>query len=916
MKKGKVIGIIAAILLAVIFLVAGSSNILIDIKWFDNLGYTDVYFKKFYTVIGLMVPMFIVLFIVIWAYYRSIKKSIGRLKFIREVNVSKDKLEKKIFIFSNILVSLFISFSIARGLWDKVLQFTNASDFGIKDPLYNMDLSFFMFKLPLIETLHSMVTGIVFFLILVTVVVFFFSNIGEFVKEKAWDLNDFKKGFTKFAGKQVAVLALIFFINMAFGFLIRSWNLLYSERGVAIGASYTDVNVTRIFLMISAVIALITSIVVFIGILRSKYKLAGIFIIVLFLTVPLEGIAAGVVQKLVVDSNGIRLEKPYIEKNIEFTRRAYGLDKIENVDFNINNTLDYGDIKENQDMIDNIKILSFAPTLEYYRQSQYIKRYYTFSDVDIDRYTINGKYSQVFVAPREIDVNLLGSANNKWQNEHIFYTHGYGVVMNKVNELTEGRDPVFIMNNIPQRNKTGIELTNPRIYFGEKTNQYVIVNTDLPEIDYPGIDENVNIKYDGEAGIKMTFFNKLLFALKEGEMKFLLSKDVNSESRILINRNIKDRVRKIAPFLKYDQDPYMFIDNGQLYWMVDAYTTSNRYPFSEKMKNSNLNYIRNSVKVVVDAYTGEVKFYIVDKEDPIAQTYAKIFPDMFEEEVPAGIKAHYRYPSDIFQVQSDQLGKYHVTNVDTFIKNEDLWEIAKDGNKVEQEENLTDPVYMVMKLPGQDDMQMNLINYFNVKNKANMVGMLAGQMEGEDYGKLKLLRFNSSTENNSAAVYSPSLFNKKVNQDVTISKELTLLDDKGSEVIYGDTMIFPIKDSLLYVEPVYLRAKGEKSIPQMRFIIVAYKDRIVKGDTLDEALRKLFRITEEEDKKPEEVDDNKDDGKDSVIDLNGDKQALVKEANRLFKESEKAIKNGDWSKYGELMEQLGLILDKLDSSEE
>ncbi len=912
MKKKVGLSVFIGAIVLIILFMSGFTNIAIDIIWFDNIGYLSVFFKKFFSILKIMAPMFVVFYIIIWLYYKSIKNSMNRVKFIREVDVKKNKIEKRIFIAANAALSLLFSYSFAHKYWYKILEFINASDFNVKDPLYNKDISFFVFKLPLIESLHNTLTGIIIFMIVVTLVVFFISNASEWASKKSTDIKTIKNEFTKFAGIQLAVVAMIFILNMTLGFLIKSWNLVYSARGVVFGASYTDVKVTQKFYLIIAIVGVIVGIIVFISIVKKKYKLGVISVVILFALIPLEGITAGIVQKLVVDSNAIKLEKPYIEHNIDYTRKAYNLDSIDTVNFEIENTLTYADIEKNRDIIDNIKITSFQPTLEFYREVQYIKKYYTFNGVDVDRYMINGEYNQVFLAPREIDVNVQDESSNKWQNNHLVYTHGYGVVMNKVNELTEDRELVFVMDEIPQKNESDINLENPRIYFGEKTNQYVIVNTDVNELDYPKGDQNVSANYEGDAGIEMTALNKLIFALKEKEPKFLLSKDIKNNSKIIINRNIMDRVTKIAPFLSYDKDPYLFIDNGQLYWMIDAYTKSSRYPFSEK--TNGINYSRNSIKVVIDAYRGDVKFYIVDENDPIAMTYSKIFPEMFETTVPQGIRSHFRYPSELFQLQSNILGKYHVTDPEIFIKNEDPWEIAKDNKKVEDQDNLTDPVYMVLKIPGEENVEMSLVNYFNVKDRANMVAMLAGRMDGENYGKMNLIKFPVRE-----TVYSPTLFNQKVNQDVTISKELTLLDAKGSEVIYGDTLILPIKDSLLYVEPVYLRAMGGKSIPQVKFIILSYKDKIVKGESLEEALKNLFNFKEEiivpdkEDKEDKEEITDKDNAEksDEFKDLSEDKQILIKEANKIYDQSKEAMKNGEWAKYGELIEQLGKIIEKL-----
>jgi uncharacterized membrane protein (UPF0182 family) len=772
----------------------------------------------------------------------------------------------------------------------------------VSDPIFNRDISFFVFKLPLIESLYGAFMTLLIFLVVVTFISFFLLSAKDMVyfqgnKKSKVKFEDFKSGITRFAGRQLAVVSSLIMLLVAVGFMVKAWNLVYSFRGVVFGASYTDVKISLRFYQATSIAALIASIVIFLSVMASKVKPIIISIIVIVIMIVGESVTAGIVQRFIVESNGIAMEKPYIVNNIEYTRKAYNLDNIDERMFEVKDDLTKQDIIDNKETIDNIKVNSFKLALEFYNQFQYIKPYYTFNDVDVDRYNINGKYNQVFIAPREIEQEYSQGKGNTWQNKHLVYTHGYGVVMNKVNSVTKDGQPDFVIKNIPPENLTDIGLDNSRIYFGESTNDYVIVNTNIEELDYPTEDTNKKTKYDGKAGINMTLGNRILFAIDKKSTKFLLSKDITSESKILINRNISERVKKIAPFLIYDDDPYLVIKDGKLVWVMDAYTVSERYPFSEPIRG--INYIRNSVKVVIDAVDGTIDFYIVDKNDPIVETYSKIFPKLFKDydEISETIKKHFKYPEGIFNIQCNILGKYHVTDPETFIKSEDLWDVAKRQETVEGQEFKNEEAYMVMKLPGEEKEEMVLLEYFNVKERENMAAIFGVRMDGENYGKMNLFRFPSKQ-----TIYSPMLFNKKINQDTEISKSISYWNQQGSKVIYGETLIIPIKNSLLYVQPLYIRAEGEKSIPEMKRVVVYYNDRIIFAETMDEALNQLFNYSKTDQDEDEEF---------ITTPIEGENEEKIEKAKELYDKLIDAQKNGNWAEYGEYLDRLGHILESL-----
>lgn len=898
MKTKKVATSIILGILVIIAILASSINIIIDYQWFKELGYLSVYFTKIMAVLKLTVPVFLVVFIGITIYYRSLIPNIRKIKKVIEIDKVKERRSFKVFLVINFIISMVFSIVFSSEYWYKILEYTSSTEFSLTDPIFNKDISFFVFKLPLIQSLYNSSISFMILLVVGTFVIYMILTakdkmFSKNVQVDGRNIKNLTSGITSFAGKQLAVVAAFIMLLISLGYMISGWNLAYSPRGIVFGASYTDIAVSLKFFKVITIVALVGAFVVFFSIMAKKVKPIIISVVLIVILMIGENLAAGVVQKFIVQSNEKSLEKPYIEHNINYTKKAFNIDEIKEENFEIKNELSSENLKENEEIIDNIKVNSYRPALEFYNQFQYIRYYYKFNDIDIDRYNINGKYNQVFVAARELDFEKLDDNSITWQNKHLAYTHGYGVVMSKVNSVTSEGQPDFIMSNIPISNETNIPIENPRIYFGEGSNDYSIVNTKLGELDYPVGGENATNNYDGNAGIKMTFLNKLIFALKEQNPKFILSNDITSDSKIILHKNIMERVNKIAPFLRYDKDPYVVISDNRLYWIVDGYTTSDKFPFSQPMDG--INYIRNSVKVVIDAYNGDTNFYVVDESDPIAMTYSKIFPELFKKssELSEDLKAHFRYPEDLFTIQSNVLSKYHVSDPGVFYNGDDIWSIAEDKEKVEVEEKFNEADYVTMKLPNESKQEMVILEYFNTKGRDNMVAMYGARMDGENYGKMFLYEFPTG-----GTVYSPMLFKQKINQDPVISKELSLWDTKGSEVQFGDILIVPIENSLLYVEPLYLRASGDKSIPEMKNVIVGYGDKLVLAPNIETALKNIFNIKDEGGSKPNTP------GQPVVTgDMN-----KIKE---IYSKAIEAQKNGDWAKYGEYITELGNLINSL-----
>ncbi|MCB2309404.1 UPF0182 family protein [Clostridium estertheticum] len=906
MKGKKTIVTIIVIIVFIIIFLGNIVKLAINIQWFKEVGYLSVYFTKITSILKLMIPVFIVSYISIWTYYKIIKGIVLRSKRVEECNKNKEKIKRSISILINTIISFIISSSFASKYWYTILQFASTTKFNSVDPLFKKDISFFIFKLPLIESLYKLFIILIAGLMIITIITYIILRSKDYIMyprkrnnfsvlKKFKSIRNVRGELTKFAGRQLAALSSIVILLVSLGYLIKSWDLVYSQKGIVFGASYTDVHVTLRFYEVISVVSLISAIIIFISILTYKIKPIVISIIVITILVIGENITSIAVQKFEVQSNEKTLEKPYIEYNIDSTRKAFNINNIDEIPFEIKNDLTKEDIKENKDTVNNIKVNSYKPALEFYNQFQYLRYYYGFNDIDIDRYNINGKYNQVFIAPREVNLGSLKGNSNTWQNRHLVYTHGYGVVVSKVNSVTSEGQPDFIINNIPLENKTDIKLANPRIYFGEKTNDYSIVNTKIGELDYPKGGENQMNSYEGMAGIKMNILNRILFAIDQKSAQFLLSDDITSNSKILIDRNILERVKKIAPFLTYDNDPYIVINGGRLYWIIDAYTTSNRYPYSQPQDGKN--YIRNSVKVVIDALDGSPDFYIVDKNDPIVNSYSKIFPELFKnlESIPSGIKEHFKYPERLFSLQSNLLEKYHITDPEVFYNGDDVWSIAMNQEKIEGKQEKIDASYLIMKLPKESKQEMVLLEYFNTKGRDNMASLFGARMDGNNYGKMVLYILPPKQ-----TVYSPVLFKQQINQDTVISKELSLWNTQGSQVQFGETVIVPIKNSLLYVEPMYLRAKGKTSIPEMKKVIVSYGGKIVLDDNIESALEQIFNINDRTNISKSVYN----------LDLDSKTSDNIKIAKDLYNNAMEAKENGKMDEYGTYIKLLGDVLNK------
>jgi uncharacterized membrane protein (UPF0182 family) len=590
--------------------------------------------------------------------------------------------------------------------------------------------------------------------------------------------------------------------------------------------------------------------------------------------------------------NEVDAEKPFIERNIQFTRLAYGLDKVESKDFPAEETLTLADLKRNDLTIKNIRLWEHRPLLATYAQLQEIRTYYKFVDVDNDRYQIDGNYRQVMLSARELSHQHLPS--RIWINEHLTYTHGYGVVFGPVNQVTPEGLPEFFIKDIPPASSDSLKITRPEIYYGELANEYVFTKTTARELDYPSGDQNIYTTYEGQGGVALdSFWRKLLFSAHHATLRILLSEDITPDSRVLYHRQIQERVKKIAPFITFDRDAYLVIaEGGRLFWIIDGYTTSDRFPYSEPMHHGGQNYIRNSAKIVVDAYNGDVDFYISDPKDPIILSYAKIFPVLFKslETMPEDLRGHIRYPQDLFTIQAHMYATYHMQDPQVFYNKEDLLSIPR--RTIEGTEREMEPYYTIMRLPGESKEEFVLLLPFTPNKRDNMRAWLAARSDPPHYGTLIALDFPKAK-----LVYGPKQIDARIDQDAFISQQLSLWGQRGAQVIRGSLLAIPIEKSLLYVQPLYLAAE-KGSLPELKRVIVAFGNQIAMEETLDQSLQRIFGGKL---KAPAAVT--------SVAQpATSDEGDIARRALEHYSRSQEFLRQGNWAGYGEEQRKLEGLL--------
>jgi len=721
------------------------------------------------------------------------------------------------------LAAFMFAFPVGMQYWERLLLFLNSTPAGLVDPLFGKDVSFYLFTYPFIDAMNTMLRTLIVISAILTMVVYLVRG-GVVIMGKLLSVDPVVK-------RHLGILASLFLLSLSASFVLDRYGLLTTEHGVLYGASYTDVHARLLMLAVMAVLSLAAAIVVPVFAARGSLVLPLVALGVL-IGLSLLGLQVypSMLQSFKVSPNEIVLERPYIADHIKFTRYGYGLENMELQPFAANKQLTFADIRKNQPTLQNIRLWDEEPLLKTYSQLQQIRTYYHFSGVDNDRYTVDDNYRQVMLSPRELSYADL--PEKSWINERLVFTHGFGLAMGPVSGITKEGLPEFYIKDIPPVSTAGPKVSRPEIYYGESPNDYVIVNTKTREFSYPTTEGNVYNVYAGKGGVRLSsFLMRFLYAAYFGNFNIVLSSDVIDESRILYYRKIVKRVSAIAPFLSYDPDPYMVIgDDGKLFWIIDAYTQSNNLPYSKPLPGGT-NYIRNAVKVVVDAYDGSVSFYVVDQKDILTKTYATVFPTLFKpiSDMPTDLRRHIRYPRALLKIQARMFTTFHMTDPSVFYNKEDLWEIPSYREKT------MDPYYLITKLPGFDEEEYILLLPFTPSKRDNLAAWMAARSDGENYGKATVYTFPRDR-----LVFGPRQIDARIDQDAYISQQLTLWGQHGSDVIRGSLLIIPIEDSLIYVQPLFLVATDKGGLPELRRVIVAYGNNVVMEETLDAAIQRLF----------------------------------------------------------------------------
>ena len=693
---------------------------------------------------------------------------------------------------------------------------------------------------------------------------------------------------------------------------------MYSSRGAVFGAGYADETAQLPAYNLLAIVTLITAAALLVTVFRRRAWRAIVVLLVVWIAVAVVAgnVYPGFVQRFRVSPNELALERPYIEDNISFTRMAFDLDEIVVEDYAVNESVTARDVLAEADTLTNVRLWDYRPLLQTYNQIQALRQYYQFNDIDIDRYEMDGEVRQVMLSARELVPDQLSDDAQTWVNQRLVYTHGFGVAASSVSQVTRDGLPDFYLKDLPTQGV--ITVTRPQLYFGELTNGYVIGRTGEPEFDYPSGDGNVMTQFDADTGIDMSLMARLLFAIRFADINILLNGDIDSDSQLLWRRNIRERVQEVAPFLRYDQDPYIVVDEaGELWWMLDAYTVSNRYPYSDPSEN--INYIRNSVKVAINAYDGMMSFYVVDEDEPIIAAYRQIFPALFAsiDDMPDDLKRHIRYPQDLFTIQALVYRTYHMTDVNEFYNREDMW--AWPEELFEDQPQLVQPYYVLMRLPGEDNLEFMQILPFTPANRENMISWMSAKSDPEEYGEKLVFEFGKDT-----LFFGPKQIEARIDQDPLISAQLSLWNQQGSNVIRGNLLVIPVAGTLVYVEPLYLQAATGK-IPELKRVIVADPNTVRMADNLGLALIELFgdELLADEELESLATFDGEisvegvlagsaiaEDGV-AVAGLDASLETLVGQANFQFERAQDLVRQGDWGGYGREIEALQLTLERL-----
>ena len=898
MRRSPILALIVT-LFVLLLLIPGTAGFLIDLWFFREIGYQLIYTKeiwtRFYVFLGVGGVTTLVLYLNVIMAQRGIvpNPALFRLApgspgldltgFLRRVSLPA-------------AIGLGVVFGLgATGAWDVILRAIHRTPFGITDPVFGRDVGYYVFLLPAISALLGALLGLATFTGLVLVAVYWFR--GD-IAVRPRRLSVEPSAALHLGG----VLAALFLFTALRIWFVEIPGLLFSTTGPLVGASYTDIHAGLPAAQVTALVALLAAVAVVVGAARQKLAWYALWSTATYIVVGVigRGVIPGIFQKLIVAPTELTRERPFLVNHIAATRTAWNLDSVETRDLPGEAALSLADIRNNGPTIENVRLWDREPLLQTFGALQEIRTYYDFVSVDDDRYQIDGKYRQVLLSPRELNPALLPTRT--FINEHLTFTHGMGLTMSPVNQVTSEGLPVLFVKDLPPVSTVSLKVTRPQIYFGELAADFVFVRTRQKEFDHPAGEGNVFTTYNGKGGVPVGGLGRrIILALGFGSSQILLSQDIQSESRVLYYRHVTERVKKALPFLDFDRDPYLVIaSDGTLKWILDGYTSSSLYPYSSPTADGT-NYMRNSVKVVVDAYDGTLVSYVSAPQDPIILTWSKVFPGIFVplDSMPADLRAHLRYPDELYRIQADLYTTYHMSEPDALYHREDQWQIP-----VVAVPNGSVPFmrHIVMRLPDEKQAEFIYMVPFTPKGKDNLAAWMVARNDGADYGRLRVYRFPRQS-----LVYGPRQIENRINQDTEISRQISLWDQRGSRVIRGDMLVIPIEKAVLYVQPLYLQAEGGK-IPELKRVVVAYQNKVVMEETLDRALAVLFggeAGPRSVAPAAETAAGRAEPGAPAAT------QGLIDQARRHYDAAIAAQRAGDWARYGDEVRQLGEILGRL-----
>lgn len=893
-KKHKSLWVLLAVLVLLGLIISPFYRLLMDYWQLQeiNPSYTAIFWKNLWARALTQSIGFVIIFAALLIHIFCIRR-IAILK-----NFSQSFLQKK---WPYVLLCLFLAFSMGNlaggSLYQKLLFAANGESFGVTDPLFLQDVGYYVFSRPFFIALTAGGKTLLMLMLLTAVLTYFL----VFIKKGHRTLRSVLQE-ERPALAHVAILAVLYFLLMMLTYKFTAENILFSTFGSQnemFGAGYAEAGIWRRYYKAAPYVVLAAVILMSVFLKMKKYLfslLSAALVPALFIVT--SAVTAGV-DSFVVSPNERNLQSPYIAYNMEATNRAFGLDNVSETEFVPQYNLSQEAINEDDTWLAGTRITDFGSTLTAYNQLQFLRKYYSFNDVDVAPYELDGKLNVIFLAAREMNQDNVDDSAKSYANLVFRYTHGFGAVASPVNRVTSEGQPEFLIKDIPPRSVGGMpEITQPRIYYGELTDNYVIVGGENQELDYSEGLEDIQYTFDGNTGVRLSLFKRAMFALYYRDYRMFFSGNINRDSKILINRNVSQRVKRVAPFLQFDDDPYLVVsDGGELYWVINAYTTSQNYPYAQPY--GNVNYLRNSVTAIVNAYTGDVQFYLTDENDPIAKAYRNIYPSLFAESaIPTDIASHIRVPEYMFKVQSEMYQRYHVQDAGQFYDRADVWDIAQE--KYQNNEITMEPYYNIMEIDGQDEMVLMLP--FVVQGKHNMVGLLLQRNHPDHYGELMLYRLPKNE-----TVYGPLQMENRIDNDPDISREMTLWSQGGSSVIRGNLLVVPYRSTLLYVEPIYITSQNNASLPELKRIVVGYGDSIAMEPTLEASLRQVFAETEGA-PKPETGSTGHPSASDAELDSLANRINSLLESYDSFRQS---AQQNDWKSMGESMQALDEQMERL-----